>query len=203
MSDPLQSRTLRFTKLIPLHCSPYKFEAPWTSWEFAYHVLHYKANLVMLSMAWLTQEDARSFSRTPQEPDMDTLSYWLSRLEPLIRADITSEIIVVLANRTGSEGDATYAGTSAVLGIHQGEVKVYGLLGRGERSLLVSDTEREPFARFVSQPRSDAALSQNARSTTAEATTDLNSQLSKDGTAHSPTSAAVGGVEGARPASSQ
>lgn len=102
-------------------------------------------------MAWLTNEDARSFSRTPREPDMDTVSYWLSRLEPLIRADATGEIIVVLANRTGTEGDATYAGTSAVFGIHDGEVKVYGLLGRGERALLVVDSTMEPYARLVSR----------------------------------------------------
>jgi protein N-terminal amidase len=82
---------------------------------------------------------------------MDTVSYWLSRLEPLIRADATGEIIVVLANRTGTEGDATYAGTSAVFGIHDGEVEVYGLLGRGERALLVVDTTMEPYARLVSR----------------------------------------------------
>lgn len=55
---------------------------------------------------------------------METLSYWLARLEPLIRAESEGEIIVVLANRTGIEDEAVYAGTSAVLGINDGEVKV-------------------------------------------------------------------------------
>jgi protein N-terminal amidase len=112
---------------------------------------------VILSMAWLTREDARSYSRSPKEPDMDTLSYWLARLEPLIRAETEGEIICVFANRSGTEDDAVYAGTSAVLGVHAGEVKVYGILGRGERELLVVDTDKRPQAKLVSEPCSAAS----------------------------------------------
>jgi hypothetical protein len=134
--------------------NPYKFEAPWSAWEFAYHIIHKQANLVILSMAWLTREDPRSYSRLPKEPDMDTLSYWLARLEPVIRAESVGEIIVVLANRCGNEGQALYAGTSAVLGIEHGEVRVYGILGRGEKELLVVDTSKRPKAKLVSEPNS-------------------------------------------------
>ena len=137
--------------------NPYKFEAPWSAWEFAYHILHKQANLVILSMAWLTREDPRAYSRLPKEPDMETLSYWLARLEPIIRAETEGEIIVVFANRTGTENEAVYAGTSAVLGIHGGEVKVYGILGRGERELLVVDTNKRPQAKLVSEPNSVAS----------------------------------------------
>jgi hypothetical protein len=73
-------------------------------------------------------------------------------MEPLIRAEAIGEIIVVFANRCGVEDDAVYAGTSAVLGIEAGEVKVYGILGRGERELLVVDTNRRPQAKLVSMP---------------------------------------------------
>lgn len=48
--------------------SPYKFETPWSAWEFSYHILHRQANLVILSMAWSTREEARSYSRAPKEP---------------------------------------------------------------------------------------------------------------------------------------
>ncbi|KAH8767969.1 carbon-nitrogen hydrolase [Hyaloscypha finlandica] len=136
---------------------PYKFEAPWSAWEFAYHILHKEANLVILSMAWLTRENARSYSRCPKDPDMDTLSYWLARLEPLIRAETEGELICVFANRSGTEEEAVYAGTSAVLGIHAGEVKVYGILGRGEKELLVVDTNKRPQAKLVSEPNSTAS----------------------------------------------
>lgn len=106
-------------------------------------------------MAWMTREDGRRFTRMPNEPDMETLTYWVTRLEPLIRSDNTDEIIVVFCNRAGSEDDAIYAGTSAVIGIQDGEVKVYGLLGRGEKELLVIDTNNPPHAKMVYRPELD------------------------------------------------
>ncbi|KFY58982.1 hypothetical protein V496_05882 [Pseudogymnoascus sp. VKM F-4515 (FW-2607)] len=142
--------------------NPYKFESPWSAWEFAYHILHRQANIAIIAMAWVTREDARSYSRTPKEPDMETLAYWVARLEPLIRCEDDGEIIIVLANRTGVEGDAVYAGTSAVLGIQSGEVKLYGVLGRGERELLVVDTSKRPQAKL--NESSDSHKSKNIQS---------------------------------------
>jgi len=150
--------------------SPYKFEAPWIAWEFAHHILRVQANLVIISMAWLTREDAKTYSQRPDEPDMDTLSYWLSRLEPVIRAEAQGEIIIVLANRCGVEDEAVYAGTSAVLGLNAGEVKVYGILGRGEKDLLVVDTSKRAHSKLISEPNSaastvDTVASQNTAAT--------------------------------------
>ena len=93
----------------------------------------------------------------PNEPDMDTLTYWVTRLEPLIRSENQDEIIVVFCNRTGIEDEATYAGTSAVIGIQDGEVKVYGLLGRGEKDLLLIDTNEPPYAKLVYRPEDNEA----------------------------------------------
>lgn len=50
--------------------SPYKFESPWYAFEFAFHVLEVRANMVIISMAWLTREDPQTFSQFPQQPDM-------------------------------------------------------------------------------------------------------------------------------------
>lgn len=88
---------------------------------------------------------------------METLTYWVTRLEPLIRSDNRDEIIVIFCNRAGVEDDVTYAGTSAVIGILDGEVKVYGLLGRGEKELLVVDTNKAPYARLVHRPSEKGA----------------------------------------------
>ncbi|PKK49005.1 hypothetical protein CI102_6017 [Trichoderma harzianum] len=137
-------------------CDPYKFEAPWHAFEFAFHVLEVESNLVIVSMAWMTREDRRHYSRMPNEPDMDTLTYWVTRLEPLIRSNNKDEIIVVFCNRTGVEDEATYTGTSAVIGIQEGEVKVYGLLGRGEKDLLVVDTTNPPYAKMIYRPDASA-----------------------------------------------
>ncbi|KAI6266166.1 hypothetical protein MCOR28_010141 [Pyricularia oryzae] len=140
--------------------NPYKLEAPWLAFEFAFHVLQVAANLVVISMAWPTDEDQRQYSRMPQEPDMNTITYWVQRLEPLIRAEQQDEIIVVFCNRTGSEEDLTYAGTSAVIGIKGGEVCVYGLLGRGVKELLVVDTARPAFAKLVQRTETNTAVDQ-------------------------------------------
>ncbi|KAK1672586.1 carbon-nitrogen hydrolase, partial [Colletotrichum godetiae] len=133
-------------------CNPYKFEAPWHAHEFAFHVMESYSNLVIMSMAWLTRADAQVFTSTPNEPDMDTLTYWVARLEPLIRSENDDEIIVVFCNRAGIEDDAVYAGTSAVIGVQHGEVKIYGVLGRGEKKLLVVDTNEAPYAKLVYRP---------------------------------------------------
>ncbi|KAH8173862.1 carbon-nitrogen hydrolase domain-containing protein [Sarocladium implicatum] len=140
---------------ICMDLNPYKFETPWHAFEFAFHVLDSYSNLVIITMAWITREDGRAYSRAPQEPDMETLTYWVTRLEPLIRSDNQDEIIVVFCNRTGTEGEATYTGTSAVLGILEGEVRVYGMLGRGEKSLLVVDTNNPPRAKMVYRPEGE------------------------------------------------
>lgn len=94
---------------------------------------------------------------------METLAYWLSRLEPVIRLEAEGEIIVVFANRCGTEDDVIYAGTSAVLGISAGEVKVYGILGRGEKELLLVDTDSRPTAKLVSLPNSAASTHEEAQ----------------------------------------
>ncbi|KAH8736354.1 hypothetical protein BGZ61DRAFT_441879 [Ilyonectria robusta] len=140
---------------ICMDINPYRFEAPWNAFEFACHILEMESNLVIVSMAWMTREEPRNFTRMPNEPDMETLTYWVTRLEPLIRSDNQDEIIVVFCNRSGNEDDALYAGTSAVVGIHDGEVKVYGLLGRGEKDLLVVDTNNPPYAKLVYRPDAD------------------------------------------------
>ncbi|KAM7203752.1 Carbon-nitrogen hydrolase, partial [Rhypophila sp. PSN 637] len=137
---------------ICMDINPYRFEAPWHAFEFAFHILEVKANLVIVSMAWLTREDASTFTPFPHEPDMETMTYWVQRLEPVIRSENEDEIIVVFANRCGIEDDVVYAGTSAVVGVKNGEVSVYGLLGRGVKELLIVNTDLPPFAKLVNRP---------------------------------------------------
>ncbi|KAK4242481.1 hypothetical protein C8A03DRAFT_40136 [Achaetomium macrosporum] len=141
--------------------SPYKFEAPWDAYEFGFHILRARANLVIMSMAWLTNDERTVFTSRPDAPDFSTLTYWVRRLEPVIQAGSPEETIVVFANRCGTEDEATYAGTSTVLGIKDGEVSVYGILGRGVEELLVVDTDKPPFAKLIDP--SEAASLQTTR----------------------------------------
>jgi protein N-terminal amidase len=50
----------------------------------------------------------------------------------------------VFYNRTGAEEEAIYTRTSAIIGIRQDEIFVYGVLGRGVVDLLVVDTDCPP-----------------------------------------------------------
>lgn len=75
-------------------------------------------------------------------------------MEPIIRAETEDEIIVVFCNRCGMEDETVYAGTSAVIGIKQGEVSVYGMLGRCEKSVLVVDTAGPPLGKLVFETQS-------------------------------------------------
>lgn len=70
-------------------------------------------------------------------------------MEPIIRAETDEEIIVIFCNRCGIEDETVYAGTSTVIGIKNGEVNVYGLLGRCQKSLLVVDTDTKPLGKLV------------------------------------------------------
>ncbi|SPN99938.1 related to amino-terminal amidase [Cephalotrichum gorgonifer] len=139
--------------------APSRFDSLPGSFEFASHVLQVRSNLVIVSLACPTNQEGRLFSRSPHEPDMDTLMHWVSRLEPIINRDSEEEVVVVFANRTGTEEDVVYAGTSAILGLKNGEVNVYGILGRSDRELLVVDTDKEPWGKLVYRPRADSAPS--------------------------------------------
>lgn len=126
---------------ICMDLNPRDFTAPWTEYEFATHVLRARASLAVLSMAWLTRLSSAALTAHPREPDMETFGYWLARLQPVVDARGRGEVVVVFANRCGEEaGEARYAGTSAVVGVREGRVRVFGVLGRGVEGLLSVDT---------------------------------------------------------------
>ncbi|KAM3475880.1 hypothetical protein MY8738_007192 [Beauveria namnaoensis] len=145
---------------ICMDINPYRFEAPWEAFEFSSHALRAGARLIVLSMAWCTNADQQEFCIKPDEPDMDTLLYWITRLQPIISIDFNQETIIVFGNRCGAEGDTTYVGTSTVIGVKSGEIFLYGILGRGEESLLVVDTDAQPYAKIKLQS-SESVLAQD------------------------------------------
>ena len=67
---------------------------------------------------------------------------------------------MVIASRSGAEDSTSrpesgvstiYAGTSCVLSIEDGEVRVDGILGRGQKELLVVDTSDSPQFKLVAE----------------------------------------------------
>lgn len=148
-------RRVKIAAGICMDINPYKFEAPWTLFEFANHAREAKAKVVVVSMAWLTHLSALELFEKPMEPDVDTLSYWIERFRPLIEpTGPEEEVFVVCANRTGEEGVAPrvgnvrYAGTSTVMGMRrvdrgasQVNIKIFDVMGRSQDGLLIVDTE--------------------------------------------------------------
>ncbi|CAP98873.1 Pc22g15850 [Penicillium rubens Wisconsin 54-1255] len=125
---------------ICMDINPYKFEAPFTEWEFATRVLDSKSQLVILSMAWLTILSREELDALKDKPEMDTFNYWLQRFWPLLQkkmehevdldggkaADSPKKIVIVFSNRSGEEPPtedtkppARYAGTSAIIAVTQ------------------------------------------------------------------------------------
>ena len=121
--------------------NPYRFEAPFTAWEFANRVLDSGSQLVIVSMAWLTL--LRREEIVPENPDMDTFDYWIRRFWPLLEKKMkhdsvgddvddggdtmqTKRVVIVFSNRVGEEAGgaepvpiARYAGSSAIVAFTQ------------------------------------------------------------------------------------
>lgn len=127
--------------LNPIHST-----APWTTYEFSTHALRSQSQVLLLSMAWLAVPSPNPIAESETEaaePDMETIGYWCSRLKPLINQQ-EREIVVVIANRSGQEEpDVKYVGTSWIGRIGRGNIKAWGILGKGEEKVLVADTDEE------------------------------------------------------------
>lgn len=129
---------------ICMDINPYKFTAPWNEYEFAHHIMSSNAELVILSMAWLSSdmkpEDFACVSdEAGRQPDLGTISYWVERLRPVVEGE--REVVCVMANRAGVEGAACYQGTSLVMKVGEGDVRIWEYLGKKTEGLLVVDTD--------------------------------------------------------------
>ena len=113
---------------------------PEQRFEFANHALDVEASILILCMAWEMAEN----NPDSEGPDMSILCHWVLALRPIINARLPREIIVIFGNRVGEERETRYGGSSAVLGIRSGEVRIYGVLGSRASDLLVVDTNEAP-----------------------------------------------------------
>ena len=174
LSSPNSDKEERVVKAafgICMDLNPHRFTAPWDTYEFATFAREERAEVLVLSMAWLSSLPADEVREREAEPDMDTFAYWLGRLSPLLN-DGGREVVVVCANRCGEESGRNpcgqveegvrYAGTSWVGRIGKGKVSVWGLLGRGEEGLLLVDTDDEPVATFSLARKADVEAQKRA-----------------------------------------
>ncbi|KKY20573.1 putative protein n-terminal asparagine amidohydrolase [Diplodia seriata] len=131
---------------ICMDINPHKFLAPWEAYEFARAAQAAESPIVVLNMAWLTRLTPDELMLQRADSDNETLAYWLERFYPLINDSGADRppVVLVIANRCGVEAGAVYAGTSTIMKIERGEVRIYDILGRAEESLLVVDLDQLP-----------------------------------------------------------
>ncbi|KAJ6164583.1 hypothetical protein N7470_003255 [Penicillium chermesinum] len=155
---------------ICMDINPYKFEAPFTAFEFASRVLGSKSQLVILSMAWVSTHEREAYDALQGGQDEDAFHWWLQRLSPLLRRKMQharnldgaggdKRIVIVFANRTGSEPatdpekpPTLFAGTSTILAVSQREgseglnveIPLWDQLGASEEGVCFADTTAEP-----------------------------------------------------------
>jgi len=125
--------TVRTSIGICMDLNPKEYLAPFDLFEYATFVLENDVRLIILPMAWLLPVDADR-----KLPSIGSVEYWITRLGPLIKDKQVRTVIV--CNRTGEERDAVYAGTSCVLQMGRGHVRVIDRLAREEEVLAVGLT---------------------------------------------------------------
>ncbi|KAI9687487.1 MAG: Carbon-nitrogen hydrolase [Bathelium mastoideum] len=164
-ATPESSLAAYLTRVTPGICmdiNPHRFTAPWSAFELATHARQTRAQSVILSMAWLVPasvpraEWEAELSARGEEPDVETLGYWVKRLEPLVGNEEDGQegkgVLVCCANRTGIEEEACYAGSSVVMRLGRGEVEILGMLGKGEERVLMVDVEEGAKWRLMMAP---------------------------------------------------
>ena len=138
------SQTTRTSFGICMDLNPHRFEASWTLYELATHALNSNTKLLLLSMAWLTHKTSTELQESSADPDLETLSYWIERIVPLVN-NTECKIIVVFANRCGQEPlDARYAGSSWIGSVGFGKIDIWDIAGRAQEKLLCIDTDQDP-----------------------------------------------------------
>jgi protein N-terminal amidase len=127
---------------ICMDINPYRFLADWTAYEFANAALEAGSPLIVLSMAWITRLEPAELSKTPSDPDVETQTYWLERMRPILTSEPRQPVVLVFANRCGQEGGVCYAGSSMIVRVGPGkEIAIYDRLGRAEEKVLVVDLD--------------------------------------------------------------
>ncbi|TYZ53523.1 hypothetical protein PybrP1_008984 [[Pythium] brassicae (nom. inval.)] len=112
---PWLDRTISFG--ICMDINPHEFTAPFSAFEFATQVVAHGSDLVLFSCAWCDHNR----DETETYP---TLSYWATRLTPIVRALQQREFakpacFFLCANRVGEENGTHFAGASCAMSLEE------------------------------------------------------------------------------------
>ncbi|CAG8703484.1 1716_t:CDS:2, partial [Dentiscutata heterogama] len=124
---------------ICMDLNSYKYQTPFTTFEFARFHLRQQSDIILCSMAWLSGGNP--------------VDYWCQRLLPLyndtyvndedlqnLDATRNRNILFVASNRTGFENGSTFCGNSCVISISpQKQIRPLRLLNDHEETVMVVD----------------------------------------------------------------
>ncbi|KAN0065935.1 hypothetical protein ACQY0O_001068 [Thecaphora frezii] len=137
---------------ICMDLNPYNFTAPFESFELAEFCREQGVKLLVVPMAWLLPASESTANHAAQEASLSSINYWALRCSPLFgpTADASGPVagaahgttFFVAANRTGTEGKSTFAGSSCVLRMRPGErPELLAALGVHEEALLCAQLQ--------------------------------------------------------------
>eukprot|EP01007_Sphenomonas_quadrangularis_P000272 NODE_1111_length_997_cov_167.838608_g921_i0.p1 GENE.NODE_1111_length_997_cov_167.838608_g921_i0~~NODE_1111_length_997_cov_167.838608_g921_i0.p1 ORF type:complete len:287 (-),score=56.73 NODE_1111_length_997_cov_167.838608_g921_i0:137-976(-) len=125
---------------ICMDINPYEFKAPFTDFELANFHKASGSKIIAFCSNWCNcHPDDPPAAKKRVPPALETIQYWLSRLEPLIGQDV----FFVAANRVGKEplaplgkdGATTFVGASCTLSLKKPHL--IGSLNNSEEKVLV------------------------------------------------------------------
>lgn len=128
---------------ICMDLNPYKFVTEFQKCELATFCVENDVDLLVMPMAWLLPKDEQQGEKT----SLSTVNYWALRCLPFFEKPTNGDSsnasrtrYFVATNRTGTEGESTFAGSSSVLQMKVGErpTLLDGLGTREEACLVVT-----------------------------------------------------------------
>ncbi|EPQ30989.1 uncharacterized protein PFL1_01178 [Pseudozyma flocculosa PF-1] len=149
---------------ICMDLNPHDFRAPFEAYELASFCRRERVDLIVVPMAWLLPASDSSLfeqQRKDRGPSTSSIQYWALRCAPLFdpeagAAQATADgaeapprplttdntTFLVAANRTGTEGKSTFAGSSCVLRMRHGErPELLAALGVHDEAVLCAQLE--------------------------------------------------------------
>ncbi|CAO1625819.1 unnamed protein product [Sympodiomycopsis kandeliae] len=135
-----QSLTLKDAKIgigICMDLNPYEFKTDFERYEFGTWCADQDIRVILMPMAWLSSGSSKG------DIDIDTIEYWAQRCQPLWKeGEKENKTWLVTANRTGSEGDVTFAGSSAVLQFQNAkQPTLLAVMGRDEERVMTYEID--------------------------------------------------------------
>jgi protein N-terminal amidase len=115
---------------ICMDLNPWEFKAPWDKMEFSTFCYENQVDLILFLTNWLDSEP----DVVGEKAILNTINYWLMRLEPFLKRKIKKNLHFIAANRCGKERETTFVGCSCAVRISNGKPLLIDNMNKLEES---------------------------------------------------------------------